>query len=812
MQDDNDRRKQFSVLCIDDERNLLESYLQVLSGKGDILSLVLDDPRQQTNSQVSHCYRIFTAESGEDAVRIVQDEMKKGNRFAAAFFDIRMPGGMDGYETIREIRTIDPEMYCAVVTAYTDRNPEQIRKLFANGYQDHFLYFKKPFSAVELEQTALFLTSSWERKRKEKILREELRQAKNDWEEVFNTIDEAITVHDLSYTILRSNKASQKLLQVGPDTLDNAKCFAMYHGQNQPPENCPTCQTVQSGIPSKSQFYEPYLRRHIEMKALPRFNHCGELTGIIHIAKDISEQKKSEAALRESEERFRELAELLPVGIFEMDLHARITFANKCTFDYFGYAQQDLEQGVYAHNFVSPADRLRAERNLAGIAGGGPAMLNEYEAVRRDGTTFPIVIRTAMIIREGKHLGFRGIIMDVSEKKQLESRLFQSQKIEAVGTLAGGIAHDFNNILTGILGYSELLLMGADKENPTYGYLSEIRSSGKRAANLIKQILTFSRQDEVKMQPIQILPVLKDALRLIRAVIPTTIDIRQTIEPICEKALILGEQTQLHQIIMNLCTNASHAMRESGGVLEIKISMADLDGKNDRLVASGLLPGRYCRIDISDTGKGMDKTLLGRIFEPYFTTKKRGEGTGLGLAITDSIVKKFGGDIFVSSAPDKGTTFEIYLPVILASAGAERGEVVLDLPGGPEKIMFIDDEETIVHMSLQALASAGYQVKGFTGSKDALAEFAAAPADFDLVITDMTMPHMDGLEISRKMLEIRPDIPIIMCTGFSENISFLKAKQLGIKKLLLKPIPLMDIACVIRQLLDGCREPGRMAD
>ena len=326
---------QFSILCVDDEQSILESYLQVLAGKGDVLSAVLNDPEKTFNGQGVHTYQVFPAESGEKAVQIIKEELEKGNQFAAGFFDIRMPGGMDGYETIKQIHELDPEIYCAVVTAYTDRNPEQIRKLFSRGYQDHFLYFNKPFSAVELEQTALFLSTSWKRKRREEQMFDELRQAKNDWEDVFNTIDEAITIHDLDFNILRSNTMSQHFLQMDPNQICTSKCYAAYHGQNAPPESCPSCRTARSGIPSMSQFYEPHLQKYIEIKALPRFDSNDKLSGIIHIAKDISEQKRYEESLRESEERFRELAELLPVAIFEMDMNANLTFTNKCAFEYF---------------------------------------------------------------------------------------------------------------------------------------------------------------------------------------------------------------------------------------------------------------------------------------------------------------------------------------------------------------------------------------------------------------------------------------------------------------------------------------------
>jgi len=381
------------------------------------------------------------------------------------------------------------------------------------------------------------------------------------------------------------------------------------------------------------------------------------------------------------------------------------------------------------------------------------------------------------------------------EKKKLEARLRQAQKMEAIGTLAGGIAHDFNNILFPILGYSEMLMNDAPDNSDLKRDLSMIFNGTKRARDLVKQILAFSRQREYDLKPIKVHLVVKEALKLIRSSIPATIDIMQNIID-CE--LVMADYTQIHQVAMNLLTNAYHAMEKKGG--KLKVTLKEVDLRADDL--KGMPPGTYVRLTISDTGIGMDQSTIDRIFDPYFTTKKEGKGTGLGLAVVHGIIKSHGGHISVYSELGKGSEFHVYLPVIKAQQETKQIEIQ-PIKKSNERILVVDDEKMVVEIQQKMLKRLGYDVTSCTSSVEALKAFQANPDNFDLIITDMTMPDMTGDQLAQKIMEIRTDIPIILCSGFSEKMSNEKAKSLGIKEFLMKPVLIKDLSITIRRTLDS---------
>lgn len=381
------------------------------------------------------------------------------------------------------------------------------------------------------------------------------------------------------------------------------------------------------------------------------------------------------------------------------------------------------------------------------------------------------------------------------EKKKLEARLRQAQKMEAIGTLAGGIAHDFNNILFPILGYSEMLMNDAPDNSDLKRDLSIIFNGTKRARDLVKQILAFSRQREYDLKPIKVHLVVKEALKLIRSSIPATIDIMQNIID-CE--LVMADYTQIHQVAINLLTNAYHAMEKKGG--KLKVTLKEVDLRVDDL--KGMPPGTYVRLTVSDTGIGMDQSTIDRIFDPYFTTKKEGKGTGLGLAVVHGIIKSHGGHISVYSEPGKGSEFHVYLPVIKAQQETKQIEIQ-PIKKSNERILVVDDEKMVVEIQQKMLKRLGYDVTSCTSSVEALKAFQANPDNFDLIITDMTMPNMTGDQLAQKIMEIRTDIPIILCSGFSEKMSNEKAKSLGIKKFLMKPVLIKDLSITIRRELDN---------
>ena len=383
------------------------------------------------------------------------------------------------------------------------------------------------------------------------------------------------------------------------------------------------------------------------------------------------------------------------------------------------------------------------------------------------------------------------------ERKNLNAKLIQSQKMESIGTLAGGIAHDFNNILSPIIGYAEMILMDTLEDSPDREGLNQIYTSALRAKSLVKQILTFSRQDTSELLMMKMQPIIKEALKLIRATIPTTIEIIQDINPGC--GIIKADPTQIHQIVMNLTTNAYHAMEETGG--ELKVSLKEMEFGTLDLINPNMTPGIYVCLTVADTGKGMDKNLTDKIFDPFFTTKAIGKGTGMGLSVVHGIVTAMGGAINVYSEPGKGTQFHVYLPVEKSLSEIQVIHSTVPIQGGTEQILLVDDEEAILAMEKRMLERLGYQVTSRTSSLEALEAFRANPDKFDLIITDMAMPNMPGDKLSAELIKIRYDIPILLCTGFSETISEEKAISLGIKGFLFKPIVMKNLAQKIREVL-----------
>jgi len=386
-----------------------------------------------------------------------------------------------------------------------------------------------------------------------------------------------------------------------------------------------------------------------------------------------------------------------------------------------------------------------------------------------------------------------------SEKKQLEEQLLHSQKMEAIGTLAGGIAHDFNNILGVIVGYTELSLLDMPETDPLRGKLDQVLKASGRATDLVKQILAFSRKDKQKLTPTRIDPIVKEALKMLRSSLPTTIEIRTDIKKI--NSSILSDPSQIHQILMNLCTNASHALPDNKGVLEVSLAEVDID--QDR--ASGhadLQAGRYQKLTVRDNGEGIKPEIMDRIFDPFFTTKGPGKGTGMGLAVIHGIVKRCKGAIVFDSEPGKGTIFQIFFPAVDSNI-PEKLEIHKDIPNGNEKILYIDDEKQIIDFGQEILEGLGYKVVAKTTATDALEVFRAAPDSFDVVITDMTMPKMTGIELAGQISIIRPGIPIILCSGYHANITKEKAREAGIRKIIMKPFAINEIACAIRDVLDN---------
>ncbi|WDP92214.1 MAG: response regulator [Desulfobacter sp.] len=386
------------------------------------------------------------------------------------------------------------------------------------------------------------------------------------------------------------------------------------------------------------------------------------------------------------------------------------------------------------------------------------------------------------------------------QKKEIEQRLLQSQKMESIGTLAGGIAHDFNNILSGIFGYTQLAERCLDDPEKAKDRLAQIYRGASRASDLIQQILTFSRKAEYKKVPVKLREVVEEVTGFLRSSLPASIDI---IQEITSKSYVMAEPTKIHQIVMNLCTNASHAMRENGGQLHLTLTDVGLDSQAVTQFPD-MPKGDYVRLEVRDNGVGMEKEVLDKIFEPYFTTKKIKEGTGLGLSVVLGIVQEHKGYIQADSTPGKGTAFQLFFPKVSTGNSGEKGAVRkdFDIPGGAEHILIVDDEKSILDSTSELLRDYGYHVSEFSTPGQALSQFLDTPGGFDLVITDMTMPVMSGEELALKILEASPHMPVLLCTGYSDKISKNKALRMGIRKFVQKPVVGEELLAMIRKILD----------
>ena len=522
---------------------------------------------------------------------------------------------------------------------------------------------------------------------------------------------------------------------------------------------------------------------------------------------DITEHKRAEEALRESEKKYRQLFDSERDAIMVFDAETMLfEEANKACLDLYGYAKDEFFR-------LSPKDlsaqHEETEKALKHIIHekGLERIPLRYQK-KKDGTVFPVEITSGTFDIKGRKK-IIGAIRDISERieadqkrKTLESQLLQSQKMESIGTMAGGIAHDFNNILGIIIGNTELAIDDVPEWNPAKGCLEEIRSASLRAKDVVRHILSFARKSVTERKPLEITPVIKDSLKLLRASIPKTIEISQDFS--CKHDTILADPIQINQVLMNLCTNASHAMREKGGVLEVILRNVELEMGNEEL---DLEPGRYVKLTVSDTGPGIDSGIIARIFDPYFTTKGLGEGTGMGLSVVHGIVKNHDGALTVKSEPGKGAVFEAFFPLTEAEAEPEAKEADT-LPTGNERILFVDDEAALVKMGRRMLERLGYQVETKTNPIEALELVRSEPDRFDLIITDMTMPQMTGDNLVKEILSIRPDMPIILCTGFSEKIDDERAEELGISKYIEKPFTTPDFPIAVRNVLDAGRSEG----
>ena len=728
-----------------------------------------------------------------------------------------------------------------------------------------------------------------------------------EWQETFNAITDGVCIVDKSGgKILQCNSAMRRFLKRPYNEIIGRSCCELLHGSSEPVKRCPLVRMRETRRSETTDFQIGDRWLNIKVDPLVHNRH---LVGAVHIISDITEHRKANRALQESESKFRLAFANAQDAIVWIDGESGvITNCNKAAEELFGKGRKGIV-GQH-HTTLYPVDKTERYHSLLGESGKKLNSNIEAEILTRRGQTKTVTIAVSTMLVNGKEI-VQGIIRDITdskrateeikslakfpsedpnpvlriskdykilyannagspvlktwriqegqllpelwckrikevygsgssatyelncedghtffitlqpivgsgyvnayglditkrkkaekEKMELELQISQKQKMEAVGTLAGGIAHDFNNILAAIQGYLELSLDDLPEESAVRDNLEQIQPCVNRAGKLVKQILTFSRKDqqEQEKEPVQISSIIKEVLGMLRSSLPATIKICRKIH--ADSSMVLADPTQIHQVLVNLCTNASHAMRDAGGLLEVSLKDVNLESEI-RIEDEHLERGHYVMLSVSDSGCGMEKEVLERIFEPFFSTKKPNEGTGLGLSVVHGIIKSHDGAIAVSSVPGEGTTFDIFLPKIECS-NIQEPQSSESTTKEREVILLVDDEEVVLDVTRQILERLGFDVVAKTSSIDALEAFQEEPDEFDLVITDQVMPNMTGTQLAGNLVSIRPDIPVILCSGFPENVCPDELKS--IKEFIAKPISKQEIAAIIRTVLDG---------
>lgn len=614
---------------------------------------------------------------------------------------------------------------------------------------------------------------------------------------LFDAVSTPIFIIDRTCRFAGANRAFLEFVGKSPEELLNTGVYRCIAQNNSSEYSTLDHELMKRGTSSVFEGFatdKGDVLHSVVYKKAPVRDESGEVTGLVTTLDDLSQLKETEKALASIEAQRQAIFDGFPGVLALLDKDLKVIWGNEQL-----NSILPLPMGKSCHHiFCEEKDRCMGCAIPDSFVTG--EVCTSIQQINQRGGKEVVYEITGTPVKDlsGEFVSVVMIARDVTENFKLEKQLRYSQKMEAIGTLAGGIAHDFNNVLTPIMGYSEMLRLkfrGDGGDDDTREYLDEILRAAKRAKSLVEQILTFSRSNEEKEVLQDIHPIIKEVMKLMRITLPSTINVTLDIDEECGQVSV--DPVQIHQILINLCTNSSQALAGRQGSLNVRLAKAEIAESEQR----------WLELCVSDDGPGISPEIIDRIFEPYFTTKEKGQGTGMGLSMVHGIVTRQGGRIKVESTPGQGASFHVFLPVFDTEINENEHVVFSEkITGGSENILLVDDEEQVVKITSELLASLGYNVIGAASSVEALQVFAHAPESFDLLLTDLTMPVMNGLELCEKIKTFRPDLPVVLCSGYSENISRDAVKNVGVTEYCLKPISLRDLARTVRQALESVAE------
>jgi len=771
-----------TVLVVDDEALIRRTFKGILEKLG---------------------YTVYAAADGNEALKIFVDK-----RPDIILTDLWMPG-MDGMALLAELKATSPDTPVVVVSGTS--NIRDAINAIREGAWDYIL---KPVEEVDefhiviegaLERARLLAENRRYRFQLEGLVAERTKELRES-ESRYRTLLNSVTSYVYTATLIDGQVVKTSYMPgcygVTGFTAEEYEADPDLWYKMVPEEDRPkVVQTAQAILTSDVSLFLEHRIRHqdgllrwISNILVPRRDDQGQLVAYDGLIADISERKKAE----ETEMRLVAAVESAADDIIITDTEGNIQYVNPAVECSTGYAAAELV-GKNTRVFKSGRHDKAFYEDLWKTIRAGQVWHGRFSNRHKDGRDILQDTRIAPIWEAtGRIVGYVAARRDVTAQVKMEQQLVMAERLEAIGTLAGGIAHDFNNVLAAIRGFTELAMSEIPEDALSFEDLKAVMASADRATELVKQILTFCRETKQEEKPIQVKLVVNEALKFLRASLPSSITIQQDI---VSEANVMADPTAIHRVVINLCTNAGLAMQQQGGVLSVSLYEVDLDASFAALY-SGTTPGRFLRLTIADTGCGMSPEVKSHIFEPFFTTRKDQGGTGLGLSVTHGIVTDLKGAITVESEVGKGTTFEIFLPI------ASRAGYLIDRKtekplSGSESILFVDDEVTLGAMTKRALGKLGYKVTVFSQSEEALLAFKTDPGAFDLLITDLTMPFMTGDILTRRIKEIRPDLPVILCTGYVDKIPSKSLQSLSVDAVLPKPFIMAELSNVIRKVLDG---------